>query len=646
MSDASSSAAEAEDSEVEELSEKAKGKQKVTYELPDSEVEEPSAKSKGKRKVTFALPDPRSSSESSNPSMSSRLPPVGRAISAEARRLELMTDPSEPEPSDFAPRRTAPISYYAEPTVSHGPYRLREPVKEELPEIIYIPRLRTPPLIIPPRPASAPDRLATRGGHQRSASSRGSFPTFYGNSEARMLERTLQLPQNEEAVWIGETGAARGSGLFCRVQNPLRRLLIDEPYVMACDLSVKIKRRFVYYLQYSEVRRMWRRIPIQQKRRLKEVFWKLRFVPSTGLLNWYSLHRLRNFLLEYGFVSTSKGQKRVLVFKLASQVNHACRYCANAEFSIDCTSSCIRVSATRELDRGQEVLFHYGRGKLPCCVCKEVTTGEVIRSFKNSFYKGCSKQFWRGDEDIFFTRPTEGQPKPLDLAKQHWQTKRTVWGSRVTRGKNRVKAMAESANAKTTVVFANPQLEQKLKPPEWAKKLFKKDAIEVGVEPAEEAHAAEPIEGIEQAQAVEPNEPESQVPELPPLPDMPALPLPEIPELPEPGPLEPDVPESEPAALDSEQSQAAAPQLVEPGSAEPQQREIQVEWVEVAEPEQEQAEPDSPESDARSSGSAPEITITPATPTGRGSQSPAVPPPYSPQAGLLPPQIGRPGARR
>lgn len=627
MSDAWSSAAEAE----------------------DSVVEEPSSKAKGKRKVTFALPDPRSSSDSSTPSISSRLLPAGRAISAEARRLELMTDPSEPGPSDLAPRRPKFINYYADPTVSHGPYRLREVEKEELPEIIDIPRLRTPPLIIPDLLASAPGGFATRGGHQRSASSRGSFPTFYGNAEARMLERTLGLPQNETAVWIGETGAARGSGLFCKVQNPLRRILIEEPYVMACDLTLKIKRRLVHYLQYSDVRGMWHKISLQQKRRLKEVFWKLRFIPSTGPLNWYSLHRLRNFLLEYGFQSTSKGQKRVLVFKLASQVNHACQYCANSEFSIDCTSSLMAVHATRELEQGEEVLFHYGRGNLPCCVCKKVTTGEVIGSFKNSFYKGCSKRFWHGDEDIFFTRPTEGEPKPRDLAKQHWQTKKTTWGTRVTRGKDRVKAMAQSASAKSTVVFANPQLEQKFKSPQWAKKLFKKDAVEVGVEPAEEAHIAEPIEGTEQAQAIERNEPEPGLPELPPLPELPALPLPEIPELPEPRQLEPDIPESEPAALesaalDSQQSQAAEPQLVEPRSAEPEQRDIQVEWVEVAEPEQDQAEPDS-ESDIRSSGSIPEIIITAASPTRRGSQSPHVPPPYSPQAGLLPPQVrGRTGA--
>lgn len=370
------------------------------------------------------------------------------------------------------------------------------PQKEELPEIIDIPRLKIPPVTFP-LGASPPPGGWGAGRRQlssRSSRSRGSIQTFYGNSEARITEAALELPRNEEAVFLGETGGSRGSGLFCRVETPIRRRIIQEDPVMTCDLMLKRKQRCVYYLKRRDVRRMWKNIDMRDKEQLKRTFWKLRFIPSERDLDLYSLHRLRNFLLEYGFESTAAGQKRVLIFKLSSQVNHACPSCANAEFMVDSQTSIISVSVARELAVNEEVLFHYGRGKLPCCVCKDLTAREVVGSAVNMLYRESAKLFWHSDSELVDNVPNIQERGPRNLAREYIEAQKTVFKANVNTKKDRLKAFVGSTREKSTSVFSKSHLEQTFKSPQWARKLFKKDAVEVNVEAAESTEAVQPTE--------------------------------------------------------------------------------------------------------------------------------------------------------
>jgi hypothetical protein len=210
---------------------------------------------------------------------------------------------------------------------------------------------------------------------------------------------TLRLPKNEQAVYIDETGGSRGLGVFALQDIALRRRVIHEYYVLSCNLGGPLgmrKKRF-----YSrDIASMWDSLSVAEKDRLKQRFWKLRFIPSEGKPGYYATSRLKNFLREYGFFKAG-GQKKVLVYRVASRINHACSACANAEWVVDSSDCSISIRVTRHMKAGEEILIHYGRtrGDLKCCICESMATKEKIGSTWDRFLRWSSRLFWHGNEE-------------------------------------------------------------------------------------------------------------------------------------------------------------------------------------------------------------------------------------------------------
>lgn len=434
------------------------GPSTVTDSVPAAAPDSPAAT--GRRSVSFATEITGPSAKAAGPSETpSKLDLAGRILAAD----NVASMPVAPRPGG------------------------QSTSNDEDSKVITIPRLHTPSAALP-QGLSSPLECVSGSRHKRSSSSQG---TYYGISEARLAESILDMPLNEDAVFPGETGGSRGGGLFCREQTPSRRRIIYESHAIACDLVRKRKRRCVFHLELRDVQIMWESFSVRDKEQLKKSFWKLRFIPSRGKLGLFSLRRLRSFLLEYGFESHG-GRKRVLIYKLASQINHACIVCANAEFIVDGKDSTISISVIKELNAGDEIMINYGRSGLPCCVCNGVTTMEVVGSTINKLHKSCTKPFWHGEEESVPNVHNMQERGPRSLARSLIETKKEGIKRSFGENKDYFEVLIRSTGKKVMDVFSKSTLEQTLKTPKWARKLFKKDTNDVSVEPGAPGKSRKP----------------------------------------------------------------------------------------------------------------------------------------------------------
>lgn len=154
-------------------------------------------------------------------------------------------------------------------------------------------------------------------------------------------------------------------------------------------------------LPRANIKIMWDSIGYLEKDDLKQGFWKLRFVSDRGNPEIYSSRRLQSFMREYGFLKTG-GQRRVLVYRLASRINHACRTCANAEYTVDSEDGRISITVNKEVHRGEEIMINYGRssGQLACCVCSTSKARDKIGSAVDDTCRWLSGLFWSGQKEF------------------------------------------------------------------------------------------------------------------------------------------------------------------------------------------------------------------------------------------------------
>lgn len=295
-----------------------------------------------------------------------------------------------------------------------------------------------------------------------------------------MAGDTLRLPKNEDAVCIGETGGSRGLGVFALEDIPLRRRVIHEYYALGCKLGGPAglrKKRFYR----RDIVSMWEGLSDKEKERLQQRFWKLRFIPSKGKPGLYSRSRLRNFLREYGFYKAG-GEKKVLVYRVASRINHACRSCANAEWVVDSSDCSISIRVTRHMMAGEEILIHYGRskGNLACCMCDSLKAKEKLGSTWDRFLRWSSRLIWKGEEEQIRKIKRQAGPGSDD----EMQVRLLAAQEREGREKGGEADRRSSENQSL--------LDGRHKPLRWAKRAFKrKMEVVVNVE------AVHPIQTVE-----------------------------------------------------------------------------------------------------------------------------------------------------
>ncbi|KAF7558877.1 hypothetical protein G7046_g5276 [Stylonectria norvegica] len=149
----------------------------------------------------------------------------------------------------------------------------------------------------------------------------------------------------------------RGQGVFANRNLQKGWRIIEENPAISC-VHHKGKKE-IYDLWYGEMTE-------EQRQPLRETFRKLKRVDVLpGLRRW----RLEKFVGEYAFWDPRRDKAHI--YALASQINHACKSCANAFPIIDSAEpNKITVRLVRALETNEEVFIHYHKKvSFGCAVC-------------------------------------------------------------------------------------------------------------------------------------------------------------------------------------------------------------------------------------------------------------------------------------
>ncbi len=200
-------------------------------------------------------------------------------------------------------------------------------------------------------------------------------------------------PQNEAAVAIRKTGAARGLGVFVTANFPKKHVVILETPVFSSKLYTIGRRHKV-----NNAAQDWLKLSRARKDELRNTFRKLATISVGVKLPPKDRKILEKFAAEYAFRDIKRSNTGY-IYKLACHMNHACESCANCSYWVEGdTPNKIVVKLGKAVEKDQELFIHYGkRVSYKCAVCPYRSTrwGRLLsgigRSLRRIFPKGPSK---------------------------------------------------------------------------------------------------------------------------------------------------------------------------------------------------------------------------------------------------------------
>lgn len=196
-------------------------------------------------------------------------------------------------------------------------------------------------------------------------------------AEDKSLHTADMRLRNFDVVYIGDTGTARGLGVFASHNLSKGHKIIVEKPAISC----------IHFKQHKTAAAEWQKLPVSKQQELVSRFRKLKGVPvgTRVPLDKKQIKRLESFIGDYGFSDPNRG--RAHVFSLTSHINHACRSCANAQHWTDgIEGNHMTVKLIKDVSAGDEIFVHYNRTKLGfgCAVCPADSAVDRITAFTNS----------------------------------------------------------------------------------------------------------------------------------------------------------------------------------------------------------------------------------------------------------------------
>lgn len=172
------------------------------------------------------------------------------------------------------------------------------------------------------------------------------------------LIRTI-FPHRTPAVRIRHTGTERGRGLFANRNLTRHQIIIDEESPILTS-------------SHDSLRADWNLTTLETRQEVARLFSRLENIPTDRALaaNEPSETIIENFRRDYAFQDPAG--RRALIYRTASHMNHACAYCANAEWNVDAEEPHqITVRVTQRVRANKEIFINYGWGNLPfaCSEC-------------------------------------------------------------------------------------------------------------------------------------------------------------------------------------------------------------------------------------------------------------------------------------
>jgi hypothetical protein len=169
--------------------------------------------------------------------------------------------------------------------------------------------------------------------------------------------RTI-FPRRSPAVQICYTGTERGRGVFANRNLTRDQIIIEESPILTSSNGL--------------LRADWNLTALTTRQEAVNLFFRLRHIPTDRALvaNEPFETILEDFRRDYAFQDPAG--RRALIYRNASHMNHACRYCANAEWIIDAEEPHqITVRVTKRVGANKEIFINYGWGNLPfaCSEC-------------------------------------------------------------------------------------------------------------------------------------------------------------------------------------------------------------------------------------------------------------------------------------
>jgi hypothetical protein len=179
--------------------------------------------------------------------------------------------------------------------------------------------------------------------------------------------RTI-FPRRSPAVQIRFTGTERGRGLFANRNLTRDQIIIEESPILTSN--------------HGLLRVDWNLTTLTTRQETVNLFSRLAQIPTDRALvaNESFETILEDFKRDYAFQDPAG--RRALIYRNASHINHACRYCANAEWIIDAEEPHqIMVRATKRIRANKEIFINYGWGNLPFA-CSECARKRAKRNAK------------------------------------------------------------------------------------------------------------------------------------------------------------------------------------------------------------------------------------------------------------------------
>lgn len=169
-----------------------------------------------------------------------------------------------------------------------------------------------------------------------------------------------------DGVSIRDTFTRRGHGVFAGRYFEKGENIITERPIYSCGRQKTPAR------EKWPIAEEWCKLPLEDQLKLQSRFRKLRSAPiGKDKLGWYWAKTIRSFFLEYAFCNPQGTEAHVYTF--GSHMNHACRYCANAEqWTESSFPNRILVKAVRPLKPGDEILINYNKTRgasFGCAIC-------------------------------------------------------------------------------------------------------------------------------------------------------------------------------------------------------------------------------------------------------------------------------------